>query len=441
MFRYSALRSVLDEPASRLVVAYSSGLDSHVLLHALVQASKNHAGKDIVAFHVNHGLSERAAEWQQHCESVCKALGIECFSAQVEVVGRNLENAARRARYQAFKEFLKSTDLLLLAHHREDQVETMLFRLFRGSGARSGMPVRRKLGAASLLRPLLRVPKSDLVRYANINSLEWREDESNQNQAFDRNFLRGKILPLIGSRWPGYGESVEKSLQRAEAHASLAADLAHIDLTAVRVGLSLDAERFLALPHLRRENLLRHWLADFGIGQPSEGQLGEIVRQLASAESDRYQVFSVGHAELRRWRNHVSLGIDINVTVPNQPLLYRLGEAIQIAGGNLTSARVAGAGICARRLADHRLQLRFRQGGERCHPAGRVGSHPLKKVFQELAVPPWLRSRYPLVYAQDELIAVAGLFVSEGWQALEEEEGWQLDWEPTQQRAPPRSEH
>lgn len=441
MFQSSALRFVLDEPASRLVVAYSSGLDSHVLLHALLHASKNHAGKEIVAFHVNHGLSEHAAEWQQHCESVCKALGIKCFSAKVEVVGHNLENAARRARYQAFKEFLKSTDLLLLAHHREDQVETMLFRLFRGSGARSGMPVRRKLGEASLLRPLLRVPKSDLVRYANINSLEWRDDESNQNQAFDRNFLRGKILPLIASRWPGYGESVEKSLQRSEAHASLAADLAHMDLTSVRVGFSLDAERFLALPRLRRENLMRHWLADFGIGQPSEGQLREIVRQLASAESDRYQMIRVGHAELRRWRNQVSLGTDVDVTVPNQPLSYRLGEAIQIAAGNLTSTRVVGAGLCERRLAGHRLQLRFRQGGERCHPAGRVGSHPLKKVFQELAVPPWLRSRYPLVYAEEELIAVAGLFVSEGWQALAEEGGWQLDWQPTQTEAPPRGEH
>ncbi|WP_160154056.1 tRNA lysidine(34) synthetase TilS [Microbulbifer sp. ALW1] len=413
--------SLLRHPsAGKLWLGYSGGLDSAVLLHLLARA-----GIPVTALYIHHGLSERAAEWQVHCESQALKLGVPFVSREVRVDRSDggLEQGARNARYLAFEQCMAPGDQILLAHHGDDQAETFFLRLLRGAGVLGlgAMPECRPLGrkrdGRSLLRPLLKATRSELESYAREHGLTWVEDESNADLSIDRNYLRSQVLSSLTERWP-LQVRVEQASENLREAADLLSDLASEDLQRCGCrqepfGHSIDLVNFSALTKARRKNLLRGWLGRVGSVMPEAAHLDEALRQ-AEAADDAVPEVTLGERVLRRYRDRLFL------TPQLQPLNgFDGGEAKwngkwngqwDGSGELILPGSWALAPSQGWPVADY--QVRFRVGGERAKPRERHHSQTLKKLLQEYGLPPWLRDRVPLVYRGEALVAVGDLFTT-----------------------------
>ncbi|WP_198411369.1 tRNA lysidine(34) synthetase TilS [Marinimicrobium alkaliphilum] len=432
-------------PGTPLWVALSGGLDSSVLLHAL--AGRGAAGR-IRAVHVHHGLSDNADAWQAHCEQLCAALGVVLTVRKVSVQaqGKGLESAARDARYRVFESLLTPGALLLTGHHADDQAETLLLRLLRGSGLRglAAMHRTRPLGQGLVVRPLLTLPRSALRSYADTVDLRWVEDESNRDTAFDRNYLRQRVMPVLAERWPDFARRWQRtSAQLAEAQ-TLLDDLAAIDLQTLeprpeRLGQSLRADGLCALTQHRRTNVLRYWFAKQGLAIPERVHLAALRQQLLEGSTDSEALVEWGDAQAGRHRDRL-------VVWPRaqRPAPWPEGECVAVAnqcdqtlvlpsGGELECEfralvppdPVPGSWLRAD-LPD--LHVRGRIGGERCQPSGRAHSQRLKNLLQEHALAPWLRPSLPLIYSGEQLVAVADLWLCRGFEAAPGAPGYRLHW-------------
>jgi tRNA(Ile)-lysidine synthase len=424
------------EAAPQILVGFSGGLDSAVLLHLLAEVI---APERITAVHVNHGLSANADDWQQHAMAVCQALGLRLITESVSVnkSGSGLESAARDARYGVFEKYLVKGGLLLLGHHADDQVETVLFRLLRGSGARglSGIPESRAVGSGRLIRPLLPWPKSSLQAYANLQQLRWIEDESNQQELFDRNYLRNRVIPVLARRWPDYLQGVmrtaEQSSQADQLSDSVArGDLVGLDPRTEQGGWSLDLTAFIELEPLRRRNLLRYWPEVHGLSALGQALIDEIMGSLLTAREDSEPKVVRADLQLCRYRQRLYL-LRLSGRPKADPelcLFWSGDEPLVLPDGNLLVAETAlGEGLRVDSI--DRLTVRFRRGGERCQPAGRDHSNSLKKLLQEYGLEPWWRERVPLFYIDQQLVAVGDLWVCQDWQAGSEIEGLKIIWQ------------
>lgn len=399
-------------PAGRYIVAYSGGLDSHVLLHAL-----SRLGVTLAAVHVHHGLSRHADLWAEHCQAQCAALRVPCTVMRVQVprVGGGLEAAARDARYAALEQVLGTGEMLLTAHHQDDQAETLLLMLLRGAGVAglSAMPAVRSFGSGLLGRPLLELPRAVLHDYAVVHALSWVDDESNYDTDLDRNYLRHEVLPVLRRRWP----VVERTLARTAAHLAeageLMAGLAAADLATAHGGhagtLSVAVLNSLAVP--RRRNLLRHWLRDLRLPLPDTAHLHRIEQEVLPARLDARPRVDWPGAEVRRYRDDLYAMTPL-LPVPDTELPWDLAQPLLLPDGRcLVASPAVGRGLSLKRLAAARVTVRFRAGGERCAPVGRGHSHELKKLFQEAGVPPWERERVPLLFVDDVLAQVVGYWI------------------------------
>ena len=376
---------------ARIAVALSGGVDSVVLLHLL----KQRCGLRLSAIHVHHGLSPNADAWARFCRRVCRAWKVPLRISKVTVrkSGKGLEAAAREARYEAFKQL--KVDVIALAHHLDDQAQTVLMNLLRGAGARgaSGMPARARLDGKWLLRPLLDAPREAIVAYARSHALPWVEDESNADEALTRNFVRRRLGPLIASRYPGWREA----LARAARHFSAA-----------------DQEARL---------LVREFLASRGLRAPSEAKLVEMLKQLSSA--GRRTLIEHDGMRLRVYRGKVAL----SRALPQReftPVSWSGERRIPLPalGGELRFRAARGAGIDARTLGERPWSVRLRSGGERLQPDPRRPRRTLKNLFQETGVPAWERERLPLLYCGEDLVWVPGLGVDARYQAPARAAGW-----------------
>ncbi|MUT70106.1 tRNA lysidine(34) synthetase TilS [Pseudomonas stutzeri] len=391
-------------------MAFSGGLDSTVLLHALVRLAERRALPPIRAIHVHHGLQVAADDWPAHCQQVCDRLGVALEVVRVQVVpGASLERAARDARYQAFAARLGEDELLLTGQHRDDQAETLLFRLLRGAGVRglAAMPVARALASGQLVRPLLDVSRAELEDYARANGLAWVEDPSNKQLEYSRNFLRRQVLPLLQQRWP----HVSSSLARTAAHMAdaqqLLDELAQQDLAVAQADIDFD---WLNLPSLalaplreltpaRQRNALRHWLAGRALAPDEDHWAGwECLRDARADATPRWRLAG---GELQRSGERVwwlpdgwlaSVGGPVDWPDPSVEL--------QLPGNG--SLRLEGAPPIGR------LQIRYRTGGEVMAVSGR-GRRDLKRLLNEAGVPAFARGRLPLLYCDEQLVAVANL--------------------------------
>jgi tRNA(Ile)-lysidine synthase len=430
--------------AGRWVLGFSGGLDSTVLLdlvHALQKTLPD--TPPVLALHIHHGLSPHADSWAAHCRAQCAVRGVpvEVLPVQVDTgAGRSVEEAAREARYQAFASRLEVDDMLLLAHHADDQAETLLLRALRGAGpvGLGAMAARRAMAAGRLLRPLLDVPRAALLAWARGHGLAWIDDESNADARFDRNYLRLEVLPRLAARWPGYLDTLGRTARWQRESAGLLVELAEQDAArAVDACGRLSVAALLALSAPRQRNLLRHWLATLALPMPSEAQLAQIQAAALAAEDAQPRVHW-GGAEVRRHRGLLYAMRALPAWLAPPARTWRLPDGLQASpgaaagavldladAGRLEAWPTTGAGL---RAGLGPLTLQFRQGGERCRPAGRAHSQRLKKLLQDADLEPWLRDRVPLLYCRDELVAVGDLWVCEGWQAGPGERGWQLVW-------------
>ncbi|MFJ2532083.1 tRNA lysidine(34) synthetase TilS [Pseudomonas helmanticensis] len=409
-------------------IAFSGGLDSTVLLHLLASLAKSESLPALSAIHIHHGLQAAADAWPQHCQSVCDALGVPLLIERVKVQpGASLEQAARNARYAVFSSLTQANDVLLTGQHRDDQAETLLFRLMRGAGVRglAGMPKQRPMGPGALIRPLLDVSRSGLEAYAQAHHLNWIEDPSNQDRQFSRNYLRHQVMPLLTGRWPQAQASMVRSAAHLREAQGLLDELAQIDLAHAAIahefewlGLpSLELAPLAALSAARQRNAISHWLEPFTQLPDTDHWSG--WTDLCDAAPDASPIWRLADGELHR----------------------SAGRLWWLSGGWLRTPVIGcewQSPASALRLADNGrvmlsgqtpsgpLQIRYRQGGEVMQIADR-GHRDLKRLLNERAVPGFVRGRLPLLFRGDELLAVANLPGLDGHL----QHGWKLHWLPT----------
>jgi tRNA(Ile)-lysidine synthase len=444
-FNPTALHAHLpqDNSVRRYWVALSGGLDSVVLLHALAQLKLT---APVAALHINHQISPNAFAWQQHCAEVCAQLQVpfSCEAVQVERAGRGLEDAARTARYDIFEKYLMAGDCLLMAHHANDQAETLLLRLMRGAGpgGLAAMSRSRGLGEGKLLRPLLDFTRAELQAYAATHTLRWVDDESNADTHYDRNYLRQNVMPTLHNRWPDFPRRWQQTAQACADTEQLLEELAAGDLSQTqpkteRLGWSVSLTALQALSLTRRQNLLRYWFRQHHFATPERVHLQHIDTQIINGREDAEADVRWGDAIVRRYRDRVHLlPLEfIQLLTQKRPdsinaTLAGASCSLVVAPGVMMQfdycATVSGSSYLRADLTE--VQICWRMGGERCQPKGRAHSQTLKKLLQEYGVEPWWREHVPLVYVGDILAAVGDLWVCEGFSAQPGDPGYQLRW-------------
>ena len=432
-----ALRSLAGRD---LLVGFSGGLDSTVLLHALAaQAGSLHCR--VRAIHVDHGLHPRSGEWASHCAAFAASLRIELQVERVRVArdaGRGLEAAAREARHAAFLRHLHADECMLLAHHRNDQAETVLLRLLRAS-ASAGLAAMRPcstLGAHAVLRPLLDVERSELLAHAEAAGLDWIDDPSNADLALDRNFLRHRILPELRQRWPQADSALATTAVLLAEDAELLAETVGVQLARLRNPQSggLALQELLSLAPSWRSRILRRWVGDSGLPPLPGRAIGVIESGLLRARADSRAEYRWHGAVLRRWRDHLYL--DRNApALPGDwhsswdgkhPLPLPTGERLELIGCTESAGESSAPGLGFDNVLPG-VQVRARRGGERIVLTGRQHSHSLKHCLQAAAILPWQRERLPLLIAADgEVLAAGDVVVSARFAAWCGERSMQL---------------
>ena len=412
-------------------VAFSGGLDSTVLLHLLVSLSRRMPLPPIRALHIQHGLQAAAEAWPEHCRQVCTALGVPLRVRHVQVQpGASVERAARDARYGAFVEELVTGELLLTAQHRDDQAETLLFRLLRGAGVRglAGMPASRPLGAGQLLRPLLAASRAELQAYADAHQLHWVEDPSNGDVQYSRNYLRQQVLPLLTQRWPQALTSMARSAGQLREAQELLDDLARLDLVSLNQPSrfawldlpSLPLAPLRALSSARQRNLLRYWLAPLTSLPDSDHWAGFAC--LLAAGGDASPVWRLAAGEIHRADGRLWWLAGSWLQPPTSLNLPLTVSQLQLPGNGYV--RLQGA------VPVGPLHVAYRQGGERLEISGR-GSRDLKRLLNESGLPAFARGRIPLLLCGERVLAVANLPGLDGPFTG----AWQLQWQaPTSDR-------
>jgi len=406
-------------------LAYSGGVDSQVLLHLLAPL-----GLDLRAVYIDHGLQAESRQWAEHCRNSCEQLAVPFRVIAVDArakPGESPEAAARRARYGALAELLEAEDhCLLTAQHRDDQAETFLLQLFRGAGAAglASMPGCDRFAAGWHLRPLLAYSRRDIADYAARHGLSWVEDPSNQNHQYDRNYLRQQILPAIRQRWQAIDRTLSTAAEQQAENNELLTQLAALDYEQLADGEpGLATGKLAQLEPARVRNLLRYWIQQQGHPLPPRRVLQQILQQMFASRQDASPRVCWAASELHRYRDHLYLisarEHDAGQQWPwdgRQPLpLPSLGQSLSLLpeqGGGMRQD-----------ILDRSLRVAFRQGGERLQPVGRNAHHDLKHLFQEAGVPPWMRDRIPLIYRDEQLIAVAGYWIADEFACAEDDEG------------------
>ena len=419
------------------VVAYSGGCDSHVLLHALVQIREQLDCQSIKAVYIEHGLQEQAADWAQHCQHVCQHYDVAFTAVKLKLQipkGESIEAYARTARYAALENQLGTDGMLLLAQHQDDQAETMLLQLLRGSGVKglAAMPEIIRIKDYWQARPLLGLTQSDIQSYAAASKLKWIDDPSNQDSRFDRNFLRNQVVPILKQRWPSLSETMSRASQHQADANRLLDDLAELDWQACR----LHEQTLLAIRPLknlgpsRQRNLLRYWIAaQCQFPLPDSVQCQRIIDEILFAAEDAEPVVSWADVIVRRYRETLYLERmqcgQRGVSTPWQQSWDLRSPLTLPTGQQLIAQQKKGQGMVLPDVSPS-LTVRFRLGGEKCRLPGRQHRHELKKLLQGWGVPPWQRDTIPLIYIGDELAQVVGYSVCEPFLAQNGQMGFDI---------------
>ncbi|KAF1009650.1 MAG: tRNA(Ile)-lysidine synthase [Luteibacter sp.] len=406
-----------------LVVAYSGGPDSTALLHALATLPSR---PTLRAIHIDHGLHAESGLWAMHCRRFCESLGVPLAVRRVAVdltTGEGMEAAARHARRAAFVAELAPGERLVLAHHRDDQVETVLLKLLRGAGPEGlgGMRELRPLGAGEQWRPLLDLPRQALLAHVASHALDTVHDPSNDDPRVARAYLRSSVMPALASLWPQAARSIVHSARLCREAADTLEEAWAVDLASLKAADgSLDAAAWLALPPARRAPALDRWLHDAGLEAPTTAQRDALERQVGEASIGRLPIVGWQGTEVRMWRGRLwalrrPRSFSQAWTAP-----WR-GEALDLPGGGrlaLTHGRLP-----------HALTVRYRHGGETLRPVGDRHTRELRDLFQRDGVPPWERPCMPIVVdADDRVLAVADRWLTDEALALFDVAGGRPVW-------------
>lgn len=417
-------------PNRSILLGLSGGMDSVVLLH-LLHTLAPRLGWKISALHVHHGISPNADAWAEFCRGLCARYAVPLHIERVDIAPlRNehgIEAAARKLRHAALAR--QNCDFIALAHHADDQAETMLLQLLRGAGMRgaAAMPGCKPTdGQGSVtLRPLLDIPRRTLLAYAQQHELQWVEDESNSDASYARNFLRHQVFPALEQKFPAYRDTLARSARHFAEASELLDELACQDAQDWTPGYPLDVALLRALSHARARNLLRYFLHTNRAPMPHDVQLDDMLSQLLEARANAAVCIVVGDWQVRRYRDQVyverSLGaFDAHLVVPWNGEAELDWPASQQC---LSFIQTQGQGISLEKLRRAPVSLRLRNGGESLRPHPHAATRSLKNLLQEQHVPPWQRERLPLLYCGAELVSVVGVAVAADFQATASEPG------------------
>jgi len=401
-------------------VAYSGGLDSTVLLHRLVQLRSEHHFS-LKAIHIHHGLSSKADAWQRHCQNTCQEWQVEFMTHKIDLSQErgNIEARARSLRYAHFSSLLKEKDILCTAHHQDDQAETFLLQLVRGAGPKglSAMPTEIDLGQGKLRRPILRIKREILLDYAIQHDLSWVDDESNQETRFSRNFMRHKILPILKKRWPSVTETITRSSQHcAESEALLNEYASQLMTSCMNHRQNFRISLLKSLTLMQQKLVLRYWLKKQHLALPGDAQLTNALHMLLQAADDKNPIACWDNIEIKRYRDELYIMHQAPFHDAQQVLSWKNLSAplvIPSLGLKLSVTKKLGNGI--KTAYSTVWEIRFR--GQNA---------ALKKRFQSWGVPPWERSRIPLLYINNELAAVLGHEIKEKFRVTKNEEGFSI---------------
>ena len=434
---------------SSILIGLSGGVDSVVLLHLLHQLAPRYSWR-ISALHVHHGISPKADAWANFCTELCARFHIPLHVEHVDITplrAHGIEAAARKLRHAAFAG--QPCDLVALAHHADDQAETLLLQLLRGAGVRgaSAMPVlslskspllAEKTGLPAVLRPLLHSSRREILDYASTHGLQWVEDESNADDSYPRNFLRHRLLPLLEQKFPAYRDTLARSALHFAEASELLDDLARLDAQDSNLHSSGGAKKFhevtlevsslqsLSLP--RAKNLLRYFLHSCGVPMPQAVQLDNMLLQLCNARGDAAVCVTCGDWQVRRYQGKVYV-LHTQGEFDRSLILPWHGEPVldwPALNARLLFNRSHGCGVSLAKLQRAPVTLRSRSGGESLRPHPNAALRSLKNLLQEHNIPPWQRDRLPLLYCGDELACVSGVAIAAQYQATAVEAGIQL---------------
>ena len=426
----------IDPAVSSLCVAFSGGVDSTVLLHALVQACSEAPVMPLRAIHVNHQIHSQAGQWAEHCCAVCAGLQIPLDVHRVAVdlsSGVGPEAAARQARYDLLREQVRPGEVLVTAQHQQDQLETLLLQLLRGAGVAglAAMPMQTAFGNGLLLRPLLEITSAEIGAYAKELDLDWVDDLSNRDTNLDRNYLRHEVLPLLEARWPAAAATVARSARHCAEASSILEEVAKQDAATALVGNRLRLGSLQQLPVARQNNLIRYTLRKLGYPYPTGSQIGTVISGLAQARGDSQPQVCWPGVQIRRFRDQIYILPDHDFNNANARSAYEWDPSTELdlgpVRGCLQFEQTTDSGL-AQQVLEQSLTVKFRGGGERIRPAGERHSRTLKNLFQEAGVVPWMRGHVPLIYAGERLVAVGDLWVDAQATPRHGEPGYRLDW-------------
>ncbi len=411
MYLLTGLRHIIDQLGEDKTywVAYSGGLDSHVLLSLCHQLSREQS-LSFRVLHVNHGLSPNASDWARHCSAICENYQLPYEQINIHIhsaSGESLEEIAREQRYAAFALRMQKNDVLLTGHHQGDQAETLLLQLLRGSGVKglSAMPAIKLFGQGVHARPLLGYTRDEIKQYAVSRQLNWIEDESNQNEKFSRNYLRHHIMPLLRQRWPAVDTALSRSAAYCAEAQSLLNDYGSILCEQVQGAApgTLSVSGLLTLDESRQKLVLRTWIEAAGYPLPDSKKMHAIVHDVLTADRDRFPLVCWGDTELRRYRDHLHVMARLPEHDSSQYVHWDLSHTLSVSGiGDVHAGQIISNTVLAN---DQVVEVRFRQGGEMIELAGR-GRQFIKNLFQEWSIAPWLRDRVPLIYVNGKLVGV-----------------------------------
>lgn len=410
-------------------IGYSGGLDSHVLL-SLFHQLREHSPLRLKAVHIHHGLSPNADAWALHCEEICASFDIPFMQQKVTVqreAGVSLEESARDARYGVFESLMEEGDVLVTAHHEDDQAETMFLQLFRGAGLKglSSMPAIKPFGKGWQARPLLSFNREALEKYAQSAALKWITDESNTNTQYARNFIRHDILSVLKSRWPTVTETISRSSAYC-AEAQVLLEEFALDLWQDTKGQhpdTLSVKKLLSLSAPKQRLMLRTWIQQMGHPLPDTRKMETICQNVLGARVDRMPHVIWGNSEVRRYRDDIYVMKRLSAHDPRTSFTWTLPDSVTLPNiGRLSAHPVMSQGLSTK---INQVTIKFRQGSESLR-LPKQSNKSLKNLFQEWGVPPWERERLPLIFVEDQLAGAVGYGFSEPFLAKNDEQGYEI---------------
>jgi tRNA(Ile)-lysidine synthase len=417
-----------------MTIALSGGVDSVVLLHLLHQLQKTHHFT-LKASHVHHGLSKNADKWVKFCEKLCAKLSISLDVNYIQLPQKKalgIEGEARRLRYE--KLLQTKTDLVVLAHHEDDQAETFLLQLIRGAGVKGLSSMAHFDDSRRLWRPLLNASRTDIESYAKKYKLKWLEDESNQNTDFDRNFIRSKVLPILKNRFTHIIKVISRSASHLAEAQHLLDDLAKLDLKntlkSSNYMYKLQVKTLDKLSNSRAKNILRYWLEINDQLMPSRDLLDELLRQVLTAKKDATIKIQLSKVfEIRRYQDEIYI-VPKNKNIQKNYEIIWSGESEIILpnGQKLTFKKVKGRGINLKFLSNQKLKIRNRQGGESFKPESKRPTKKIKQLLQESDLPSWERDFFPIIFVGDELACVPNFGIDQKYQAGPQTTGLEVNF-------------